>query len=84
MAGILAATVANHFLAALVGSEVASFLDGKWFRYLIAFSFIAMAIWTLIPDKLDEVEDKPARFGAFVSLDSSSKPRTTSIERLRS
>jgi putative Ca2+/H+ antiporter (TMEM165/GDT1 family) len=67
IAGIFVATVANHFLAALVGSEVASFLDGVWFRYLVAASFIAMAIWTLIPDKLDEVEDKPARFGAFLT-----------------
>lgn len=67
IAGIFAATIANHFLAALVGSEVASILDGQWFRYLIAASFIAMAIWTLIPDKLDEVKDKPARFGAFVT-----------------
>ncbi|PTQ11595.1 hypothetical protein CLG96_09205 [Sphingomonas oleivorans] len=65
--GILAATMANHFLAALVGSEVASLLDGLWFRYLITASFIAMAIWTLIPDKLDDVEDKPARFGAFLT-----------------
>jgi putative Ca2+/H+ antiporter (TMEM165/GDT1 family) len=67
VAGIFAATVANHFLAALVGSQVAAFLDGQWFRYLIAASFIAMAVWTLIPDTLDEVEDKPARFGAFVT-----------------
>jgi putative Ca2+/H+ antiporter (TMEM165/GDT1 family) len=65
--GIFAATVANHFLAALVGSEVASILDGQWFRYAIAASFIAMAAWTLIPDKLDDEEDKPARFGAFIT-----------------
>jgi putative Ca2+/H+ antiporter (TMEM165/GDT1 family) len=67
IAGILAATLANHFLAALVGAQAAARLDGLWFRYLVAFSFIAMAIWTLIPDKLDEVENKPARFGAFVT-----------------
>lgn len=65
--GIFAATLANHFLAALVGSQVASFLDGMWFRYMIAVSFIAMAAWTLIPDKLDDVGDKPARFGAFLT-----------------
>ncbi|MDF0491540.1 MULTISPECIES: TMEM165/GDT1 family protein [Sphingomonadaceae] len=65
--GIFAATVANHFLAALVGSEVASILDGQWFRYAIAASFIAMAAWTLIPDKLDEDQEKPARFGAFLT-----------------
>ena len=68
IAGIFAATVANHFLAALVGSQVASILDGQWFRYLIAASFILMAAWTLIPDKLDDVSsEKPARFGAFVA-----------------
>jgi len=65
--GIFAATIANHFLAAFAGSEVASILDGLWFRYLIAASFIAMAIWTLVPDKLDDVEEKPGRFGAFVT-----------------
>lgn len=66
--GIFAATVANHFLAALVGEQVASFLDGQWFRYVIAISFILMAGWTLIPDKLEEDEKpKPARFGAFVT-----------------
>jgi len=67
VAGIFAATIANHFLAALVGSEVASILDGQWFRYAIAVSFIAMAAWTLIPDKLDEEEHKPAKFGAFLT-----------------
>jgi len=65
--GIFAATVANHFLAALVGSQVATFLDGEWFRYLVAVSFIAMAVWTLIPDKLDDEDEKPARFGAFLT-----------------
>src|SRR5688572_11144497 len=67
IAGILAATLANHFLAALVGAGAARFLEGTWFRYLIAASFIAMAAWTLIPDKLDELGDKPQRFGAFVT-----------------
>ncbi len=67
IAGIFAATVANHFLAALVGAQAASVLEGQWFRYLVAASFIAMAAWTLIPDKLDEPLDKPARFGAFVT-----------------
>lgn len=66
-AGILIATLANHFLAALVGAQVASILEGDWFRYLIALSFIAMAAWTLIPDKLDDEDHKPARFGAFVT-----------------
>ncbi len=65
--GILFATLANHALAALVGQQVASILDGTWFRYLVAIGFIAMAAWTLIPDKLEEEREKPARFGAFLT-----------------
>ena len=65
--GIFVATLANHFLAALLGSQVAALLDGQWFRYAIAASFIAMAAWTLIPDKMDEDAAKPARFGAFIT-----------------
>ena len=68
VAGILVATLANHFLAALLGSEVASVLDGTAFRYAVALSFLAMAAWTLVPDKLDDEEEpKPPRFGVFVT-----------------
>lgn len=67
VAGIFAATIANHFLAALVGSQAAAFLEGDWFRYLIAVSFILMAAWTLIPDKLDEDERPHLRDGAFLT-----------------
>ena len=65
--GILVATLANHFLAALVGETASQLLDGRWFRYAIAGSFIAMAAWTLVPDKLDDDEAKPARYGAFLT-----------------
>lgn len=65
--GILAATLVNHALAALLGSEVANLLDGPVFRYAIALSFIAMAIWTLIPDKYEEQSEKPSRHGVFVT-----------------
>ncbi|MCA6224896.1 TMEM165/GDT1 family protein [Phenylobacterium sp.] len=67
--GILVATLANHFLAALVGAQAAAFLQGDLFRYAIALSFIAMAAWTLVPDKLDEDEPlkAPAKMGAFLT-----------------
>ena len=67
--GILVATLANHFLAALVGAQASAFLEGDLFRYGIALSFIAMAAWTLIPDKMDEDEPlkAPARLGAFLT-----------------
>jgi Ca2+/H+ antiporter, TMEM165/GDT1 family len=65
--GILVATLANHFLAALAGQQVASLLDGPAFRYAVAAGFLAMAAWTLIPDKMDADDAKPARFGAFLT-----------------
>jgi putative Ca2+/H+ antiporter (TMEM165/GDT1 family) len=67
IAGILAATLANHFLAALVGAQAASWLDGKWFRYLVAASFVAMGLWTLVPDKYDEETEAKPRFGPFLT-----------------
>ena len=65
--GIFCATLANHFLAALVGEQAASPLDGTWLRYLTAASLTAMAGRTPIPDKLDETEAKPPRCGAFLT-----------------
>lgn len=66
--GILFATLANHAIAAFLGQAVAGLLEGQWFRYAIGLGFIAMAAWTLVPDKLDD-EDAPAapRFGAFIT-----------------
>ncbi len=65
--GILFATIANHALAALAGATVATFLDGLWFRYLVAASFIVMGLWTLIPDKLDDDETPQVTRGAFLT-----------------
>jgi len=67
ISGIFAATIANHALAALLGAQAASWLDGQWFGYLVAASFIAMAAWTLVPDKLDGLDERPPRFGAFLT-----------------
>ena len=52
--GILAATVLNHALAGLIGSRVALWLGPDTLRWLLGLSFIAMAAWTLVPDRLDE------------------------------
>ena len=65
--GILAATLANHALAALLGRSVAGMLESDWFRYAVGAGFLAMALWTLVPDKLDEEEAGPSRHGPFVT-----------------
>jgi putative Ca2+/H+ antiporter (TMEM165/GDT1 family) len=68
LAGILVATMANHALAALVGSEVAGLVDAPWFRVAVALGFIAMAAWTLVPDKLDDDDNGIRHRGsAFVT-----------------
>lgn len=68
VAGILVATLANHFLAALAGSAAAAWFDGPAFRYAVAIGFLAMAAWTLVPDKLgDDEAPAAARFGPFLT-----------------
>lgn len=69
IAGIFAATIVNHALAAWAGSAISGLLDGFWFRLAVAIGFLAMAAWILVPDKLDEEEnaDRPARYGVFVT-----------------
>jgi putative Ca2+/H+ antiporter (TMEM165/GDT1 family) len=65
--GILLATIANHAVAGVVGAWIASALGEELLRWILGISFIAMAAWMLIPDKLDDDEDKPARYGVFVT-----------------
>ena len=66
--GILVATLANHGIAAFLGHAIAGLLDGQWFRYAVGIGFVAMAAWTLVPDKFED-DDQPrvGRFGAFLT-----------------
>jgi len=63
--GILVATLANHFLAGAVGTWLTRAIGPEAMRWALGLSFIAMAIWMLIPDKLDDGSEKPSRFGVF-------------------
>jgi putative Ca2+/H+ antiporter (TMEM165/GDT1 family) len=65
IAGILVATLANHGFAGAVGSWITTLMGQDTLRWVLGISFIAMAIWTLIPDKFDENDAKLARFGVF-------------------
>jgi putative Ca2+/H+ antiporter (TMEM165/GDT1 family) len=64
---IFVATVANHAFAAAVGAWITSMLGPDVLRWVLGVSFLAMAAWTLIPDKLDEDETKLARYGVFLT-----------------
>jgi Ca2+/H+ antiporter, TMEM165/GDT1 family len=64
--GILVATLLNHAAAGFVGGWIAAALGPNVLRWVIGVSFIAMAGWMLIPDKIDEDDASTvARFGAF-------------------
>lgn len=64
--GILLATIVNHGLAGALGAWITATVDPQWLRWILGASFIGMAIWTLIPDKIEEEETSVAkRFGVF-------------------
>ena len=64
--GILVATLVNHGLAGAVGAWVTTFIGPQMLRWILGASFIAMAAWMLIPDKLDEGDaDGKPRWGVF-------------------
>jgi putative Ca2+/H+ antiporter (TMEM165/GDT1 family) len=65
--GILAATIANHSLAAVAGYFLSSLLSATWFKYAVAVSFIAMALWALAPDKDDEGGPTKTRVSVFIT-----------------
>jgi len=63
--GILAATLANHALAGALGAWLTSVLQPEALRWILGLSFIAMALWMLVPDTLDDVNPAVTRFGVF-------------------
>jgi putative Ca2+/H+ antiporter (TMEM165/GDT1 family) len=65
--GILAATLVNHAMAGAAGAWISAAIGPVAMRWILGISFVAMAAWTLIPDKLDDEgdRDKAPRFGVF-------------------
>jgi putative Ca2+/H+ antiporter (TMEM165/GDT1 family) len=64
--GILVATLANHGLAGAVGIWITTVLNPEVLRWVLGLSFLTMAIWTLIPDQIQEEEARASqRFGVF-------------------
>lgn len=66
IAGILCATIVNHGAAGALGAWIMSAVSPGILRWVLGASFVGMAIWTLIPDKIEEEETRVAqRFGVF-------------------
>jgi Ca2+/H+ antiporter, TMEM165/GDT1 family len=64
--GITLATLINHGLAGMVGGWITANVDPSTLRWVLGASFIAMAIWTLIPDKIEDEETQLAtKLGVF-------------------
>ena len=65
--GILAATLLNHALAGIAGAWISALVGPSAMRWILGLSFIAMAAWTLVPDKYDDDQEQAAapRFGVF-------------------
>ncbi|MEM4719898.1 MAG: TMEM165/GDT1 family protein, partial [Candidatus Bilamarchaeaceae archaeon] len=66
VAGIVAATLLNHALAGAVGAWLAAHLHPTWLRWGLGLSFLGMALWMLVPDKVEEGDVRvAARWGVF-------------------
>jgi putative Ca2+/H+ antiporter (TMEM165/GDT1 family) len=66
IAGILVATLTNHALAGAAGSWVATALGPDVLRWVVGLSFLGMAVWTLVPDRVDDEDSGGAHhFGVF-------------------
>ena len=64
--GILVATIVNHGLAGALGAWITSVVSPEILRWVLGLSFLGMAVWTLIPDKIEEEETQIARrLGVF-------------------
>jgi putative Ca2+/H+ antiporter (TMEM165/GDT1 family) len=68
VAGIFVSTIVNHALAGAVGAWVTQQLGPEVLRWVLAASFIGMAVWMLIPDKIDEDEASAGpKYGVFLT-----------------
>jgi len=66
IAGILCATIVNHGLAGALGAWITTVISPQTLRWVLGASFIGMAIWTLIPDKIEEEQTQIAKkWGVF-------------------
>jgi len=66
IAGIFLATIVNHGLAGALGAWITLTLGPHTMRWILGVSFLGMAIWTMVPDKIEEEETQVAhRFGVF-------------------
>ncbi|CAD9196449.1 MAG: TMEM165/GDT1 family protein [Acinetobacter bohemicus] len=65
---ILLATLLNHGISAVLGQWITTVLSPDVLLWIVSLGFIAMALWMLVPDQLDDETDsinKWQRYGVF-------------------
>jgi len=67
LAGILLATLANHLVAALAGEWLGGLISPGLLRWVLGLSFVAMALWILVPERFEGDAAPPPRHGAFLT-----------------
>ncbi len=67
IAGILVATLLNHALSAWFGAWITHWIPVTWLPWIIGLSFIAVALWVLIPDKDEDANSSLLHHGAFIA-----------------
>ena len=65
ISAILCATLINHAMAAWIGQWAIDWLDPQWSQYVVAGCFFVIALWVLIPDKMDDDDNRFYKLGAF-------------------
>jgi putative Ca2+/H+ antiporter (TMEM165/GDT1 family) len=65
--GILAATLVNHAFASAIGAWLMNVIGPHALRWILGLSFIAMALWTLIPDSAPDEKSATSRHGVFLT-----------------
>jgi Ca2+/H+ antiporter, TMEM165/GDT1 family len=66
IAGIFVATLVNHLIACSIGEWVGTLITPNVLRWVLGISFLAVAVWALIPDKMDENVKTQSNYGVFV------------------
>ena len=64
---ILLATLLNHGFAGFIGVWLTGLATPFFMRWVLGVSFLLMAGWTLIPDKLDEGKTHYGHLGVFAT-----------------
>ncbi|UXY14397.1 TMEM165/GDT1 family protein [Chitiniphilus purpureus] len=67
VAGVLVATLLNHFAAAWLGQWLAALVDPVIVRWIVGIGFLAIALWACIPDQIDENATPVKARGAFLT-----------------